>query len=118
MKQALQRARYSEHLAQLGRLAVDARDPQVLLEQVPAIAAAARSASTWPMVYLLETRPARAARRQRRRLCSPASGRATLVANRPDTSLGFVLAQGRSIIVADYRRETRFAVPRPISTPA
>ena len=36
VKQALQRARYSEHLAQLGRLAVDARDPQVLLEQVPA----------------------------------------------------------------------------------
>ena len=28
MKQALQRAHYSEHLAQLGRLAVDSRDPQ------------------------------------------------------------------------------------------
>ena len=27
VKQALQRARYSEHLAQLGRLAVDTRDP-------------------------------------------------------------------------------------------
>ena len=35
VKQALQRARYSEHLAQLGRLAVDTRDPQVLLEHVP-----------------------------------------------------------------------------------
>ena len=39
VKQALQRARYSERLAQFGRLAVDARDPQVLLDHVPAIAA-------------------------------------------------------------------------------
>ena len=37
VKQALQRARYSEHLAQLGRLAVDARDPQVLLDHLPAM---------------------------------------------------------------------------------
>ena len=41
MKQALQRARYSEHLAQVGRLAVDARDAQVLLQHVPEIAAQA-----------------------------------------------------------------------------
>src|SRR6185369_13767597 len=41
VKQALQRARYSEHLAQLGRMAVDTRDPQLLLQQVPAIAAQA-----------------------------------------------------------------------------
>jgi PAS domain S-box-containing protein len=39
VKQALQRARYSEHLARLGRVAVDARDPQVVLDQVPLIAA-------------------------------------------------------------------------------
>ncbi|SFM62810.1 ATP-binding protein [Variovorax sp. OV329] len=41
VKQALQRARYAEHLAQFGRLAVDARDAQPLLERVPAIAAQA-----------------------------------------------------------------------------
>jgi len=41
VKQALQRARYAEHLAQSGRLAVDARDAQALLERVPAIAAEA-----------------------------------------------------------------------------
>ena len=41
VKQALQRARYSEHLAQLGRLAVDSRDPQVLLDEVPVIASRA-----------------------------------------------------------------------------
>ena len=32
------------------------------------------------------------------------------VVNRPDTSLGFVLAQGRSITVRDYALETRFKV--------
>jgi PAS domain S-box-containing protein len=39
VRQALQRARYSEHVAQFGRLAVDARDPQVLVEQAPRVAA-------------------------------------------------------------------------------
>jgi signal transduction histidine kinase len=33
------------------------------------------------------------------------------IANRPDTSLGFVLATGRSIVIRDYREETRFRVP-------
>ena len=65
VKQALQRARYSEHLAQLGRLAVDARDPQVLLDQVPAIAAEALQVEV-AMVFLLESEPAGVPRRQRR----------------------------------------------------
>ncbi|RZI64195.1 MAG: PAS domain S-box protein [Variovorax sp.] len=41
VQQALQRARYAEHLAQFGRLAVDARDPHTLLAAVPQMAAAA-----------------------------------------------------------------------------
>ena len=41
VKQALQRARYSDYLAQLGRLAVDTRDLQVVLDHVPTIAAEA-----------------------------------------------------------------------------
>ena len=53
MKQALQRAHYSEHLAQLGRLAVDTRDPQVLLDHVPVRAAAALNVDM-AIVYLLE----------------------------------------------------------------
>ena len=32
------------------------------------------------------------------------------IANRPDTSLGFVLAQGQSVTVRDYALETRFEV--------
>ncbi len=53
MKQALQRARYSEHLAQVGRLAVDARDAQVLLQHVPEIAAQALEVDL-AVVFLLE----------------------------------------------------------------
>jgi signal transduction histidine kinase/ActR/RegA family two-component response regulator len=110
MKQALQRAHYSEHLAQLGRLAVDTRDPQVLLDHVPVRAAAALSVDV-AMVYLLE-------QDQLELRVASAVGSVSgerlgaKVANRPDTSLGFVLAQGRSINVPDYRHETRFAVPR------
>ena len=109
MKQALQRAHYSEHLAQLGRLAVDTRDPQALLDQVPVRAAAALSVDV-AMVYLLEKDLAEL--RVASAVGSVAGERpGHRVANRPDTSLGFVLSQGRSINVPDYRRETRFAVP-------
>jgi PAS domain S-box-containing protein len=110
VKQALQRARYSEHLAQLGRLAVDARDPQVLLEHVPPIAVDALQVEV-AMVFLLE----------RDRLeFRVASGVGTVagealgdeVPNRPDTPPGFVLSQARPVIVSDYRSEQRFAVPQ------
>ena len=53
VQQALRRARYSEHLAQLSRLAVDAREPHTMLEQGPAIAADALQADA-AMVYLLD----------------------------------------------------------------
>ena len=109
VKQALQRARYSEHLAQLGRLAVDARDPQVVLGHVPAIAAQALQVDV-SMVWLADGDG---------QTCSLVSGvglvagepLGTRVANRPDTPVGFVLAQGRPVNVPDYRTEQRFVVP-------
>ena len=109
VKQALQRARYSEHLAQLGRLAVDARDPQTLLDHVPAIAAQALQVDL-AMVFLLEPN----------RLDFRVAGGVGLldsepvgarVPNRRDAPAGFVLAQGKPVIVADYRDEKRFVVP-------
>ena len=110
IKEALQRAHYSEHLATLGRFAVDARDPQLLLNQVTGTAAAALGVDV-AMVYLLESNLLEL------RVASavgnvPGEGFGELVANRPDTSLGFVLAQGRSIVVGDYTLEQRFPVPR------
>jgi PAS domain S-box-containing protein len=110
MKQALQRAHYSEHLAQLGRLAVDTRDPQVLLDHVPVRAAAALNVDM-AIVYLLE-------KDQRELRVASAVGSMAgerpgdTVALRHDTSLGLVLSGGRSINAPDYRHETRFAVPQ------
>ena len=109
MAQALQRAHYSERLAQVGRLAVDSRDPQVVLDEVPRVAAEALGCDV-AMVYLLE------ANALELRVASvvgamPGEGIGDRIANRPDTSLGFVLAQGCSMTVRDYAVETRFRVP-------
>jgi PAS domain S-box-containing protein len=51
VRQALRRLRYSEHLAQLGRLVVDAREPQSVLMQVPAITTEALEADA-ALLYL------------------------------------------------------------------
>jgi PAS domain S-box-containing protein len=107
--QALQRARYSERLAQLGRFAVDVRDAQPLIDEVPVAVVEALDADN-AVVYLLESN------RLELRVASavgalPGEGAGDRVANRADTSLGIVLAHGGSIIVADYATETRFVVP-------
>ncbi len=110
VKQALQRAHYSEHLAQLGRLAVDTRDLQVVLQHVPEIIATALQVEV-AVVWLLD-----GSRLEFR----VASGVGLLageeigarLANRSDTPPGFVFAQGRPVVVPDYRLEHRFAVPR------
>jgi PAS domain S-box-containing protein len=109
VKQALQRARYSEHLAQLGRLAVDSRDPQVLLHHVPAIAAEALEVGV-ALVFLLEPN------RLHFRVAAgvgllEGETAGSLIANRPDTPPGFVLAEGKPVTVSDYRSEQRFKVP-------
>ena len=108
MAQALQRAHYAERLAQVGRVAVDSRDPQGVLDEVPRVAADALDCDV-AMVYLLE------ANALELRVASmvgamPGEAIGDRVANRPDTSLGFVLAQGRSITVRDYNVETRFRI--------
>jgi len=109
MEQALKRAEYSDRLAQIGRLAVDARDPQLVLDAVPVAAAEALEVEI-AMVYLLE------ASALELRVASmaghmPGETIGDRIANRSDTSLGLVLASGRSITVADYRLEARFQVP-------
>jgi len=110
VKQALQQARYSEHLAQLGRLAVDARDPQTLLDHVPALAAEALQVEI-AMVFLLESD------RQSVRVASgvgavPGEEVGSRFPYRPDTSPGLVLSQGVPLVVEDYRTEQRFVVPQ------
>ncbi|WP_421955303.1 ATP-binding protein [Polaromonas sp.] len=110
VKEAIQRARYSEHLAQFGHLAVDMRNTHMLLDQAPVIAAAALQVET-AMVLLLE--PNRAEFRV-------ASGAGLVrgeevgayISSNPSTSPGFLLRQGQPVIITDYRTERRFTVPK------
>jgi PAS domain S-box-containing protein len=107
--QALRRARYSEHLAQLGRLAVDSRDPQVVLDAVPRTAAAALELEL-SMVALLE--PDHSAFR----IASGVGlledrGIGSLLPNLPNSAAGWVLAHGAALNVADYLDEARIQIP-------
>ena len=110
VKQALKRARYSEYLAQLGRLAVDARDPQLLLNHVPAIAADALEVEI-ATVFLLETNLSEFRVAHSAGMIESESEGAR-VPNHRDTPPGFVLDQGRPVTVTDYRSERRFTVPQ------
>lgn len=109
MQQALQRARHSEHLAQLGRLAVDTRDQQVMLEHVPGIITAALQVEA-AVVWLLDSK---------RMEFSIVSGVGLLagekigtrMANTPDTLPGYIVSKGEPTIIPDYRSETRCVVP-------
>jgi len=108
VKQALQRARYAEHLAQLGRLAVDTREPQALLGEVPQIASEALEVEA-AVVYLLEPG------RLEFRIVAGAGvlGRSVVgqaCANRSDTLPGLVAEQGRTVRSMSLRDETRFCV--------
>ena len=108
VKQALQRARYAEHLAQLGRLAVDTRESQELLEQVPQIASEALEIEA-AVVYLLEPG------RLDFRIVAGAGAFAHEVvgltrANRIDTLPGLVAAQQAPVRSPSLRDETRFGV--------
>jgi PAS domain S-box-containing protein len=110
VRQALQRARYSEQLAQVGRIAVHTRDPKTLLERVPPIAAATLDADL-AMVFLLEDD------RLSFRVASgvgmvPGEAIGAQIPNRPDSAPGFVLASGQPVLVEDYASETRFVVPQ------
>lgn len=109
VQQALRRARHSEHLAQLGRLAVDTRDLQVMLEHVPGIITTALQVEA-AVVWLLDSK---------RTEFSIVSGAGLLasenigtrMANTPDTPPGYMVSKGEPTIVPDYRSETRFVVP-------
>jgi len=109
VKQALQRARYAEHVAQMGRVAVDARDPQVLLQQVCVVAVEALQVEMSVLFLLepnqLEFRVAAGAG------LLPEESVDAHMPNSPDTPAGFVLAAANHVVIPDYRLEQRFTVP-------
>jgi PAS domain S-box-containing protein len=109
VKQALQRARYSECVAEIGRLAVDSRDPQPLLRAVPAAAARTLDADG-AVLHVLEPN------RLELRVAASAGlagldDEGTLMPNRRDTLHGFALAQDKPTVVAAWAQETRFPMP-------
>jgi len=110
VKQALQRARYSECLAQFGRLVVDARDPQVLLDTAPVLAAEALQVDGGEVLLLdasgLEFRVSACVG------VVPERKVGTNLPNRPSSLLGYVVRQGEPVTVTDYLHEQRFDVPR------
>jgi PAS domain S-box-containing protein len=112
VRQALQRARYSECVAEVGRLAVDTRDPQALLDRVPEAAARTLDADA-ALLYRLDASGLELRVAASFALRDGDAPQAPLP-NRPDTPPGYALAQGRPVIVEDYRQEQRFAVPREI----
>jgi signal transduction histidine kinase/CheY-like chemotaxis protein len=109
VKQALQRARYSECVADVGRLAVDARDPRQLLRHVPAAAARALDVDA-AVLYRLEPDGLQLR-------VAAGSGFAAiedegmLLPSRGDTLHGLALVQPEPTVVADWTRETRIAPP-------
>ena len=111
VRQALRRARYAEHIAQMSRLAVQEPDPELLLHQVPAAAADALQVEL-VQVYLLEPDA------QSFRLASgvgllPEEPLGALLPNRPDTLIGFLAAQdGQPVTVHDHATEARFRPPQ------
>ncbi|MFG6465792.1 PAS domain S-box protein [Roseateles sp. BYS87W] len=110
VKQALKRARYSEHLALMGRMAVDERDPQQLLMRAPELAAQALEAE-FSSVMLLEPD------RQQLRLVSRYGEFASMPVGRclpvqGASAAGYVLAHGQPLLVPDLAQERRFEVPQ------
>jgi PAS domain S-box-containing protein len=121
VKQALQRARYGEHLAQLGRLAVDVRDTQVVLEQVTVIAAQALQVES-SLVYFIE--PDNLHFRVVSRFDAENADLHTdhadhrlgsHIPNQIDMLPGYLmspdLAPTLAVVVSDYTTERRFKVP-------
>ena len=109
VKQALERARYAECLAQFGRLAVDARESQKLLELVPTIAAQALQVEVAKILLLepsgLEFRVAAGVG------LLPEQPIGHRVPNDPDSPSGTVVAEGKPVLVNGDAQDRRFNIP-------
>ncbi|HET9645870.1 MAG TPA: ATP-binding protein, partial [Burkholderiaceae bacterium] len=112
VRQALQRARYSEQLAQFGRLAVDSRDTDALMQEAPRVVAEALEVDV-AVIYLCDAGVSD---------LRIAGGVGLLwgdavgdrVSGAPGTPQGFVLAQTDPVTIDDFRLESRFQVPQPL----
>ncbi|MDM0065056.1 PAS domain S-box protein [Variovorax sp. J31P207] len=109
VKQALQRARYAECLAQFGRHAVDARDSRKLIDLVPTIVAEALQVEQ-AKILLLEPDGTHF------RIVAgvgllPQEAIGDRIPNEPGSPSGHVVAHGNPVLLSDYAHEGRFRVP-------
>lgn len=109
VKQVLLRAKYAETLALIGRDAVDAREPQVLLDRIPRVAVDALDAAA---AFVLLLGPDRSSFR----VASAAGPALTQLGALPLTCdpqapAGQVMAQGRTVSVPDLSSAVAFDVP-------
>jgi PAS domain S-box-containing protein len=100
VKKALKQARYSDHLAQLARMAVDERDPDAVLAHAPRIAAEALQLPS-AIVHLLEDggRQFRVAAGVGLLPELPVGARMPAT---PDCPPGVMLATGHTVVLPDY----------------
>ncbi|VWX55774.1 Histidine kinase [Burkholderiales bacterium 8X] len=111
VRQAIQRARYAEFLAAFGRLAVEGRELQELIDRLPSIAAEALQVEMAKILML-------DAGGTRFRIAAgvgllPDEVVGGHVANEPGSPAHHVVTKGESLVIADYAAERRFHIPRP-----
>ena len=110
VQQALRRARHSECLAQVARLAVDEPDLQVMWQRLPALVADVMQADS---VALLLLEPGRG------EFCvvgganlPPGEALGMRVPNTPGSAAGYAAQAGVAVSVPDFASESRFLVPQ------
>ncbi len=108
VRQALRRARYSEHLALFGKLAVDAREIETAVHDVPSIIAGALEVPV-AVVYLLEGGSRNFRIAGQRGLVDFTVGQT--VPNRGDSLPGFVAAAAGAVVVGDLETDERLVLP-------
>ncbi len=110
VRRAMQRAHYNEFLVRLGRLAVDTREPDELLQCMPAMVQEAMDTQVVAVFMLsanrLELRPVSYSGMHADQIDR------IVYANRPDTLMGHVVAQRAPMVVGDLTHEPGFEVPR------
>lgn len=109
MQQALRRARYSEHLAQWERTALDEREIQRLIEQIPQTAIDALQIDCAELILL---EPARQTLRLKASAGPWHRGQEfSELTNDPLTLHGHVLTQTSPVIMTDLGAKQRFTIP-------
>jgi len=108
VRQALQRARYSDRLAQLGRLAVDERDTATLIGHACRLAVDALEVESALACLLTEGGREFAIAGGHGALAGQVGRR---VPNEPDSLPGYLVAHPQPLLLADPREERRFMLP-------